>query len=100
LVEGWAQDMDHPYLPVPLEVLFRDEVIATVLACNYRDDLAAAKIGRGRCGFSVETGRIIDPQDAGVVRVRRVADQADLLFSADLAGSMADATAAACASAQ
>ncbi|MGO9818706.1 MAG: Hint domain-containing protein [Acidocella sp.] len=100
LVEGWAQDMDHPYLPVPLEVLFRDEVIATVLACNYRDDLAAAKIGRGRCGFSVETGRTIDPQDAGLVRVRREAGQADLLFSADLAGSMAGATATVCASAQ
>ena len=94
LVEGWAQDMDHPYLPVLLEVLFHDEVIATVLACNYRDDLAAAKIGLGRCGFSVETGRMIDPQNAGLMRVRRVADQAVLLFSADLAGSMAGATAA------
>jgi hypothetical protein len=46
LIEGWAQDIDHPELPVLLEAVLDDRVIGTVLVCHHRPDLALAGIGQ------------------------------------------------------
>jgi hypothetical protein len=51
LVEGWAQDEDHPDLPVLLEILRDEEVLGTALACHYRADVALAGRRHGRYGF-------------------------------------------------
>jgi hypothetical protein len=51
---GWAIDHAHPDLPVLLEIWLDDRVLASVLACDYRDDLAASGLGRGRCAFRFE----------------------------------------------
>jgi hypothetical protein len=74
-LEGWAQDLQHPELPVLLEILIAGRPYATILACDYRADLAAAGIGRGFAKFAC-------PLPAGVtladIRVRRLSDRAEL----------------------
>jgi len=70
VVEGWAQDEANPELPVMLEVCHDDVVLATVLACDYREDLARAGIGKGRAMFSVTLPGV----DATTLTVRRAAD--------------------------
>jgi Hint domain len=51
-IAGWAIDHAHPQLPLVLEIRLGDRVLASVLACDYRGDLAEAGMGRGRCAFS------------------------------------------------
>ncbi len=51
-IAGWAIDHAHPALPLVLEIRLGDRVLANVLACDYRGDLAEAGMGRGRCAFS------------------------------------------------
>jgi hypothetical protein len=51
-IEGWAQDVAYPHLPVQLEIWAGGRMAGHVLACDPREDLAAAGIGHGRCGFS------------------------------------------------
>lgn len=74
-IEGWAQDRDQPELPVLLEVLLGSEVVGTVLACDYRADLAAAGIGRGQCSFVFRSPVRLRPE---AIRVRRVCDQSEI----------------------
>jgi hypothetical protein len=79
-IEGWAQDQNNPELPVLLEVLAGNRVIGTVLACDYRADLAAAGIGQGRCHFVFH---MPDKYAAAAIRVRRAADGAEIGMSDD-----------------
>jgi hypothetical protein len=61
-VRGWAMDDEAPNLPVLLEVVCYGEIVQTMLACEYRGDLAASGLGQGRCGFAVFlTGKSIWP---------------------------------------
>lgn len=53
-MEGWAQDLDHPELPVLLEIRLGGTLVATTLACFYRADLRQAGIGKGRAKFSFD----------------------------------------------
>jgi len=78
-IHGWAQDQAHPLLPVMLEVLLGDEMIGTVLACDYRDDLDKAGIGAGRCSFVFEP-RLPIPDDARL-HIRRASDGAEIYMS-------------------
>jgi hypothetical protein len=82
-IEGWAQDPDHPELPVLLEVLLDDQVIGTVLACDYRKDLLDFGLGQGRCSFVFSSPTKIRPEVAGTLRIRRAADGAEIRMSAD-----------------
>ena len=82
-IEGWAQDPDHPELPVLLEVLLEDQVIGTVLACDFRKDLLDAGIGQGRCSFVFSSPMKIRPELAGTLHIRRAADGAEIQMSAD-----------------
>jgi hypothetical protein len=80
-LEGWAQDIDHPELPVPLEVVIEGRVAGTVLACGYRDDLEKAGLGRGRCQFSFALPVKISRKIRRTIRVRRAIDGAEIHMS-------------------
>jgi hypothetical protein len=81
-IEGWADDADHPELPALLELLLEDQVIDTVLACDYRRDLDKAGIGRGNCAFFVTSPVWLPPESLGTLRIRRVADHAEIRMTA------------------
>ncbi len=51
LVAGWAQNSQHPTVPVCLDIYVGGSQIGQVLANRYRDDLRQACIGDGRHGF-------------------------------------------------
>lgn len=75
-IEGWAQDVSNPELPVWLEVSREGEIIARVLACEMRPDLRAAGLGSGRHAFKVTI-----PGGAGTIEIRRAADGAVLALT-------------------
>jgi Hint domain len=77
----WAQDTNHPHLPVALEVLLGDTVIATVLACDYRPDLDQAGIAHGRAAAFITTPVRLHPEQLKTLRIRRASDHAELLMS-------------------
>jgi len=76
VLTGWAMDVDHPHLPVLLEIIRDMAVIGTVLACNFRLDLQQAGKADGRCAFSFAV-----PRGPATYTVRRAADGADLVPS-------------------
>jgi hypothetical protein len=82
-VMGWAQDQNHPELPVLLEVLLADQVIGTVLACDYRTDLFEAGIGKGRCSFVFHSPVDLLPEAMADVRIRRSSDAVEITISPD-----------------
>jgi len=71
-VVGWAFNPEQPDTPVWLEIVGDGVAFGTVLANCYRDDLLAAGLGRGRCGFSLR----FDPALPAVATLvlRRAAD--------------------------
>ena len=77
-INGWASDAAHPALPVLLEVLLEDRVIASVLACDYRSDLEASGIGHGRSAFFLTSPVRLRPDQLGSLRVRRASDHAEI----------------------
>ncbi len=77
-INGWASDADHSTLPVLLEVLLEDRVIASVLACDYRSDLEASGIGHGRSAFFLTLPVRLRPEQLGKLRVRRASDHAEI----------------------
>ncbi|MEO6843358.1 MAG: Hint domain-containing protein [Bradyrhizobium sp.] len=52
VIEGWAQNTDHPEAPVCLDIYAGDRLIGQVLANRYRADLERAGLGCGRHSFS------------------------------------------------
>jgi hypothetical protein len=83
-VEGWAQDPEHPDLPVLLEVLLDGQLIGTVLACEYRRDLLDAGLGQGRCGFVFTSPVNLRREAMHTLVVRRAADGAAIPMSTNL----------------
>jgi Hint domain len=51
LIEGWAQNVDHPEAPVCLDIYAGGRLIGQVLANRYRADLAQAGMGSGHHSF-------------------------------------------------
>jgi len=80
-IEGWAYDPHHPSLPVLLEIALRGEVVGSVLACDYRADLAAAKVGLGRAMFETRIAGALEAVRAGELVIRRAEDGAVLMPS-------------------
>jgi autotransporter passenger strand-loop-strand repeat protein len=74
-LDGWAQDAVHPDLPVLLEVLIADEVIGTVLACDFRPDLFDV-FGHGNSSFVFESPVKLRPELLRTLQVRRASDGA------------------------
>ncbi len=82
LIEGWAQNVDHPEAPVCLDIYASGRLIGQVLANRYRADLAQAGIGSGHHSFvfAMSAG-LAFTTDA--VEVRRSLDGAPLMLTAN-----------------
>ncbi|MCA1452340.1 hypothetical protein I6F35_03790 [Bradyrhizobium sp. BRP22] len=50
-IAGWAQCVDHPEIPLRVEVYFDGRLAGSVLADRYRQDLETANLGSGNHGF-------------------------------------------------
>lgn len=76
-IQGWAQNAEHPEVPVCLDVYADGRLIGRVLANNYREDLAKAGLGSGQHSFT-----LISPAGLALtlmsVEVRRSLDGAPL----------------------
>ncbi len=73
IIEGWAQNPDHPEAPVCLDIFAGGQLIGQVLANCYRDDLKRAGIGSGCHSFTfAPLARLAFAPDA--VEVRRSLD--------------------------
>ncbi|HEX7389750.1 MAG TPA: Hint domain-containing protein, partial [Acidiphilium sp.] len=69
-IRGWAWIKDDSHSAVMLDVLDGDVVIGTVLANEYRADLADAGIGHGRHGFHLHLARPLDFSRRHAISVR------------------------------
>jgi hypothetical protein len=87
-IEGWALNVDHPDLPVLLEVCLRNRVIGQVVARNHRPDLQEAGKGNGCCAFSVALPERLRPEILPTLRIRRAADGAELGLSSEIQAAM------------
>jgi Hint domain len=79
-IAGWAQSMDHPEVPVCLDIYAGGRLIGQILANRHREDLKHAGIGSGRHGFEFtpSPGSTFAP---ATVQVRRSRDGAAIEFS-------------------
>ena len=82
VVEGWAQNVEHPEAPVCLDIYAGGRLIGQVLANGYREDLKQARLGSGHHSFEFKPpdGLAFAPDG---VEVRRSLDGASLMRSAD-----------------
>jgi hypothetical protein len=84
VVQGWAQDLDHPELPVLLEIILEGRLIGTVLACDAREDLRQAGIGPRSFVFNAPVR--LRPDLWPTLQVRRASDGTAL----DIAPAISD----------
>ena len=82
VIEGWAQNVDHPEAPVCLDIFAGDRLIGQILADCYREDLKQAGIGSGHHGFEfvLPAELLFAPKD---IDVRRSVDGAALELTID-----------------
>jgi len=80
LIEGWAQNVEHPEAPVCLDIYVGERLLGQVLANAYRADLARAGIGGGfhSFRFTPPDGVAFAPD---AVEVRRSLDEVVLPVS-------------------
>jgi hypothetical protein len=79
-ISGWAQNPEHPEVPVCLDILAGGRLIGQTLANRYREDLQRAGLGSGRHSFEFTApARLTFASDA--VEVRRSFDGAVLSAS-------------------
>ena len=79
MISGWAWLLDHPDVPVVLEVLNQSDVIAVSVADQFRADLRRAGIGDGHHAFHIELPRSLSPTQSHQLTIRRAADGLALL---------------------
>jgi O-antigen biosynthesis protein len=77
-IAGWAQDTDQPDLAISLLITDNDEIVARVLANQYRGDLEKAGIGNGRHAFAVSIPGGISLTTRHVIRACREEDGVDI----------------------
>jgi len=77
VIEGWAQNADHPEAPVCLDIYAGGRLIGQVLANRYREDLRRASMGSGchAFAFTPPPSLALLPE---AVEVRRSLDGASL----------------------
>jgi hypothetical protein len=82
VIEGWAQNVDHPEAPVCLDIYAGGRLIGQVLANRNREDLKRAGMGRGRHAFAFTppAGLVFAPN---AIDVRRSLDGEVLPRSAE-----------------
>ncbi|MDB5413562.1 MAG: hypothetical protein JWR10_1897 [Rubritepida sp.] len=66
-VLGWIWDQSRPDTPVELELAWEREVVARFRADGPRADLARARIGSGRHGFSFDLAALVEPPPEGAL---------------------------------
>ena len=74
-VMGWAQDISTTDNPVHFEVMCGEEIVVTVVAELYRDDLKAAGIGNGRHAFVYNFASNLNAAK-GALKIRRIFNEA------------------------
>ncbi len=77
-IEGWAMDEDHPDFPVMVAIFAGSTRIGEALAYEYREDVAAAGLGSGRCMFSFPLPEDLPPEMRAQLYAVRAADGAEL----------------------
>jgi autotransporter-associated beta strand protein len=82
VIEGWAQNVDHPEAPVCLDIYAGGRLIGQVLANRNREDLKRAGMGSGRHAFAFTppAGLVFAPN---AIDVRRSLDGEVLPRSAE-----------------
>lgn len=70
MVPGWAWDPAQPWGHLLVEILVRDEVIATVCADTFREDVFEAGFGHGCYGFRVDIPLLGQRRHRGIIRAR------------------------------
>ena len=73
VIEGWAQNVDHPEAPVCLDIYVGDRIIGQTLANCYRKDLEHAGLGSGRHSFLFVPPKGADIS-SDVIQIRRSLD--------------------------
>jgi len=87
VIEGWAQNIDHPEAPVCLDIYAGGRLIGQVLANEHRADLEQAGMGSGRHSFAFMPAGVLFTPDA--IEVRRSLDGAPLPPSACIEHALA-----------
>jgi hypothetical protein len=82
-IQGWAQDEANPDMPVLLEIWLGETRLGDILACDHREDLAAAGMGSGRCAFTFITPAMLTEAEKGRIHVRRAVDGVELMRTPD-----------------
>ncbi len=77
-IKGWAWDPTEPEKPIALELLDGDNLLATVLASEYRADLLDAGIGDGRHGFTIGFSETLLPLARHTLHLRPVGARTEL----------------------
>ncbi len=77
-IAGWVLADDDHSTPVSLLVSADGELVARVLAENYRPDLAAAGLGTGRHGFDIRLDTPLCPRGPHRITLQREDDGADI----------------------
>lgn len=72
IVEGWAQDMSYPDVPVCLDVFTDGRVVGITFANQYRCDLDEAGIGDGHHAFRAQIAGMVGA--TMIIGIRRSAD--------------------------
>jgi len=77
-IKGWAWDPTEPEKPIALELLDGDNLLATVLASEYRADLLDAGIGDGRHGLTIGFSETLLPLARHTLHLRPVGAKTEL----------------------
>jgi O-antigen biosynthesis protein len=77
-IKGWVWDPTEPEKPIALELLDGDNLLATVLASEYRSDLEDAGIGDGRHGFTIGFSETLLPFARHTLHLRPVGATVEL----------------------
>lgn len=77
-IKGWIWDPTNPEKRIALELLDGANLLATVMASEYRSDLEDAAIGDGRHGFTIGFSETLLPYARHTLHLRPVGSTAEL----------------------
>jgi hypothetical protein len=77
-IVGWAWDQKRPDDPIKVEIYDGDNLIATIPADTFRQDLLAAKKGNGKHGFTYALPPQLKDGKAHSIRVKYAGTSIDL----------------------
>ncbi|MGI8542199.1 MAG: choice-of-anchor Q domain-containing protein, partial [Aridibacter sp.] len=77
-ISGWAWDQQQPDTPVDVNIYADDNLVATVSADQFRQDLLDAGIGNGVHGFSLATPAILKDGQPHQIRVQIASTASEL----------------------